>query len=268
MLEFTLLGTGSSGGVPRIGNDWGNCDPQNPKNRRRRCAMLIRQRTDSGETTVLVDTGADMREQLLSENVQQLDGVVLTHSHADHIFGLDDLRQLWVKHRKPVDVYFDSDNRQRILAAFGYCFEQPEGSSYPPFCVGHILTSCNRFGIDGSGGRLNITPIEVEHGDITALGLRVAEMAYVPDVKTVQRADSLDYLRNLRVLVIDALREKSHPTHMNVREALAFIAEVRPQRAILTNMHVDLDFETLSRELPQGVEPGFDGMRLTLPDPT
>lgn len=261
--RFTLLGTGSSGGVPRIGNDWGACDPDNPKNRRQRCAMLAEKTGSRGTTAVLIDTGPDMRAQLLQANVQHLDAVLMTHSHADHIVGMDDLRQLAIKHRERVNVYMDESTSERVMPAFGYCYQQAEGSSYPAICNEHRIVAGTPVVIDGAGGNLAFTPFEVSHGDICALGFRAGNFAYLPDVKTVDLPQSLELLQGLEVLVLDALRYTSHPTHMNVEEALAFIALVKPQRAVLTNMHNALDYDTLKAELPTGVEPAYDGMVIT-----
>lgn len=271
-MEFTLLGTGSSGGVPRIGNDWGECDPDNPRNRRRRCAMLVRRQVGStadaaDATTLLIDAGPDLREQLLFAGVTHLDSVLLTHPHADHIFGFDDLRQLWVRHGERVDVFFDQATKDRLFQAFAYCFEQPPGSSYPPFCNEHRAISGQVFEVEGPGGIIPVLPLQVEHGDICALGVRIGDVAYVPDVKTVDIESSRQQLENLDVLIIDALRRRQHPTHMNVEEALDFIKAFKPGRAILTNMHGDLDYETLRRELPDNIEPGYDGMLINASSP-
>ncbi|MEM7256443.1 MAG: MBL fold metallo-hydrolase [Pseudomonadota bacterium] len=260
--RFTLLGTGSSGGVPRIGNDWGACNPDNPKNRRQRCAMLAQMTNQQGNTAVLIDTGPDMRSQLLQADVQHLDAVLMTHSHADHIVGMDDLRQLAIKHRERVNVYMDAATSERVMPAFGYCYQQAQGSSYPAICIEHRLVASVPVDITGAGGTITFTPFEVSHGDICALGFRVGNFAYLPDVKTVDLSESLELLQHLDVLVLDALRYTSHPTHMNVEEALAFIEQVKPQRAILTNMHNALDYDTLQAELPAGVEPAYDGMQI------
>jgi len=260
---FTLLGTGSSGGVPRVGNQWGDCNPDNPKNRRRRCAMLVQKQLQSGEqTSLLVDAGADLREQLLSAGVTALDAVLLTHSHADHIFGLDDLRQLALYLNRSIDVHMDSQTSDIVMRAFGYCFKQAAGSSYPPFCsevrINHSASSV----IHGQAGPLHATPLVVEHGDIHALGFRIGQLAYIPDVKCISDKSVWRQLEGVSILVIDALRHRSHPAHMNLQESLLFIERVNPTRAILTNMHSDLDYDVLLDTLPSGVEPGFDGLTI------
>lgn len=263
-LHFKLLGTGSSGGVPRIGNDWGACDPGEPRNRRRRCALLITRIGAAGKTTVLVDAGCDMREQLIDARVDRLDGVVITHAHADHIFGLDDLRQMKIRMRECIDVYLDSATSERVMQAFSYCFEQPPGSDYPPICIEHRIQTDRVFRVTGAGGPIDLLPIQVEHGEIHALGLRIAGVAYVPDIKTVAREASRTALADLEVLVLDALRRSRHPSHLNLEESLALIEELKPQRAVLTNMHTDLDYATLSAELPAGVEASYDGLEISV----
>lgn len=263
------MGTGSSGGVPRVGNLWGDCDPGEPRNRRRRCSLLVQQKQsrdapDEQVTTVVVDTGADLREQLLTAEVDSIEGVILTHSHADHIFGLDDLRQMAIKLRRPIDVWIDETTRQQVMAAFEYCFAQAPGSSYPSFCAEHTLTPHQRFSVQGPGGAITLNTLIAEHGDITALGVRINDAVYLPDMKRISDTESMAMLSNVDVLIVDALRYKPHPTHMNVEECLAFIQSIKPNRAILTNMHGDLDYQTLKRSLPQGVIPGYDGMRIEL----
>ena len=264
---LTLMGTGSSGGVPRVGNIWGECDPQEPRNRRRRCSVLI-EKVHAGEanpravTTVVVDTGADLREQLLAANVSAIDGVVLTHSHADHIFGLDDLRQMAINLQRPIDVWLDSATREQVMAAFGYCFHRAPGSSYPVFCTEHELLPCQPFSIDGPGGIITVDTLLAEHGDINALGVKVGNTVYLPDMKRISDADSWALLNNVQTLIVDALRYKTHPSHMNLDECLEFIEKVKPQSAILTNMHGDMDYQSLKQRLPEGVQPGYDGMRI------
>ncbi len=265
---LTLLGTGSSGGVPRVGNVWGACDPDEPKNRRRRCSLLIEKTktsiTGASITTAVIDAGADLREQLLSAKVDSIEGLVITHSHADHIFGLDDLRQMAINLQRPIDVWVDQWARKQVMAAFEYCFVQAPGSSYPSFCTEHQITPHEPFTIGGPGGMLTINTLVAEHGDINALGIRVGDAVYLPDMKKISNTASLQLLTGVKVLIVDALRYKSHPSHMNLEECLAFIQSVSPERAILTNMHGDLDYHTLRSTLPAGVEPGFDGMRIEL----
>ena len=260
---FTLLGTGSSGGVPRVGNAWGDCDPANPRNRRRRCALLVeRTAPDGARTSVLIDAGADLREQLLAADVRSLDAVLLTHPHADHIFGLDDLRQLALQLGRGIEVHMDENTSETVLRSFGYCFAQAPGSSYPPFCHERRIEHAEPVTVDGPGGKLVFEPVVVEHGDIHALGFRVGDVAYLPDAKRVTDPRSLERLAGLDVLIVDALRRRRHPSHMHLDETLGFVERFGPRRAVLTNMHSDLDYETLVAELPDGVEPGFDGMRI------
>ena len=264
-LTFTLLGCGSSGGVPRVGNQWGNCDPENPLNRRRRCALLIRQQASIGATTtVLVDAGPDLREQLLASSVTHLDGVLLTHSHADHIFGLDDLRQLALSMDSAIPIHMDQQTADIVLRSFDYVFRQAPGSSYPRFCTDHLINRRQAVNLAGAGGEISAIPLIAEHGDITALGFKIGNLAYLPDVKRISDEASLAALQGLDILIIDALRHTPHPSHMHLDEALEFIEQLQPGQAVLTNMHTDLDYEQLSAELPVGVEPGFDGMELTL----
>ena len=203
-----------------------------------------------------------MREQLLSAQVTYLDAVLLTHSHADHIFGLDDLRQLAITHRERVHVHMDEPTAERVMPAFGYCFNQAEGSSYPAICQEHRITAAEPVQIDGKGGVLTAIPIEANHGDITALGFRFDDLVYLPDVKTVTDPISLSLLENADTLVLDALRYTEHPTHMNVEEALAFIETIKPRRAILTNLHTEIDYASLSSSLPDNVEAAYDGLKI------
>lgn len=268
-LSFTLLGTGSSGGVPRVGNQWGECDPENPLNRRRRCALLVEQSstTETGtpeiaKTTALIDAGADLREQLLQADVKHLDAVLLTHSHADHIFGLDDLRQLAISMKSAIPVYMDKATREVVLRSFNYVFQQAPGSSYPAFCSLHSIELGNQTLINGAGGTIKAIPLLAEHGDIHALGFRFGSLGYLPDIKRIADDASLAALTGVKTLVIDALRYAPHPTHMNVEESLEFIERVQPEMAVLTNMHTDLDYEQLRTRLPDGVTPGYDGMIL------
>ncbi|MBL0405227.1 MBL fold metallo-hydrolase [Microvirga aerilata] len=261
-LRLTILGCGSSAGVPRVGVGWGACDPANPKNRRRRCSVLVeRIGSDGAATTVLVDTTPDLRDQLLGADVRRLDAVLYTHEHADHIHGIDDLRPLAIVQHQRIPVYADRMTSELIQMRFGYCFETPAGSGYPPILkMGHLQAGVAAV-TAGPGGVVEALPFRMVHGDIDALGFRFDRIAYAPDVSRMP-VESLEYLQDLDVLIIDALRYTPHPTHFSVSEALELIETVKPKRAILTNLHTDLDYEVLRRELPPHIEPAYDGLQI------
>ena len=262
MLRFTILGCGSSGGVPRLGGDWGACDPTNPKNPRRRCSMLVERLGDGGVTRVLIDTSPDMREQLLDAGVGVLDAVAFTHAHADHLHGIDDLRQIVFNLRHRLPVWADGATQERLLGSFGYAFVQPPGSAYPPILDLNGIGE-GPFTIDGAGGPIVFHPFRAEHGAIDALGFRVGGLAYLPDAVAIP-PESWPLLAGLEVFVVDALRRKPHPTHAHLDMALDWIARAAPARAVITNMHIDMDYATLEAELPPHIRPAFDGMQITL----
>jgi phosphoribosyl 1,2-cyclic phosphate phosphodiesterase len=265
-LTFTILGCGSSAGVPRLGSGWGACDPTNPKNRRRRCALLVERHGDDGVTRVLVDTSPDLREQLLDADVHHLDAVLITHEHADHTHGIDDLRSLALHQRRRIPVYLDTPTSSILRVRFRYCFETPPGSSYPPILDERCIEAGEPVTVQGAGGPISALPFLQDHGDIPALGFRFAALAYSCDLKSLP-AESERALTDLDVWIVDALRYTPHPSHFNVDEALAWIERIKPRRAILTNMHVDLDYESLLARLPPRVEPAYDGMQITLGAP-
>jgi len=259
-LRFTILGCGSSGGVPRLGGDWGDCDPAERRNRRRRCSMLVERIGTDGTTRVLIDTSPDMREQLLDAGVGQLDGVVYTHSHADHVHGIDDLRQIVFNLRRRLPVWADSPTQDALISRFGYAFVQPEGSPYPPIL--DLRSIDGPFEVPGAGGAIRFQPFLVDHGSMDALGFRIAGLAYLPDVVAIPEA-AWPHLEGLDAWVLDALRRKPHPTHAHLELSLQWIARMKPAQAVLTNMHLDMDYATLTRELPAGVVPAHDGLVLT-----
>jgi phosphoribosyl 1,2-cyclic phosphate phosphodiesterase len=263
-LRFTILGCGSSGGVPRLGGDWGACDPANPKNRRRRCSLLVERIGPGGTTRVLVDTSPDMREQLLDAGVGTLDAVAYTHAHADHVHGIDDLRQIVFNLRGRLAVWADAPTQEALLGRFGYAFVQPAGSPYPPIL--DLFTIDGPFTVAGAGGPLRLIPFEADHGPSRALGFRIGGLAYLPDAVGIPEA-AWPVLEGLDAFVVDALRRRPHPTHAHLDMTLGWIARARPARAVLTNMHVDLDHATLLAELPAGIEPAHDGLVIDLPAP-
>lgn len=265
LLRFTVLGCGSSPGVPRIIGDWGNCDPANPKNRRTRTAAMVeRVAEDGGVTRVVIDTGPDFRAQMLAANVDRIDAVVYTHAHADHIHGIDDLRGYWLQQRDLIDVYADADTLARLQQGFGYCFETPPGGSYPPIVRARLIDPPAPVTIEGAGGDLTLEPLTQVHGDIHSLGFRIGRLAYCSDVSDFPAATA-ERLRGLDVLVIDALQYRTHPSHFSLGQALEWIDKLKPGRAVLTHMHTPLDYATVAAEVPEGVEPAYDGMVLEIP---
>jgi len=259
--RFTILGCGSSGGVPRIGGHWGECDPKNPKNRRRRCSLLVEQDGPDGTTSVLIDTSPDMREQLIDAGVTRLDGVVYTHPHADHVHGIDDLRMVAINMRDRVQVWADTPTSDALMTRFGYVFRTPPGSGYPPILEMNAIDG--DVVINGPGGAISLSPFEVQHGTIRALGFRMDDVAYLPDVSDLDSGKLA--LHGLDLLIIDALRRTPHPSHSHLDNTLAWIAELEPKRAVLTNMHIDLDYEAVAAETPDHVTPAYDGMVLEVP---
>lgn len=260
LLRFTILGCGSSGGVPRLGGDWGACDPANPKNQRRRCSLLIERETDAGTTRVLIDTSPDMRAQLLDAGVGALDAVIYTHSHADHVHGLDDLRMIVFNMRRRLPVWADGPTQEALYARFGYAFVQPAGSPYPPILDMHTIRG--DVVINGAGGEVRLQPFRAEHGSMDALGFRVGPLAYLPDAVHIPE-ESWPILEGLECWIVDALRRRPHPTHAHLDLTLEWIARARPRLAVLTNMHVDLDYDIISAETPDHVVPAHDGQVLS-----
>jgi phosphoribosyl 1,2-cyclic phosphate phosphodiesterase len=267
MLRVTILGCGSSGGVPRVGGDWGACDPAEPKNRRSRCSLLLelwKGAAEEGEaTTVLIDTAPDLREQFLKAHLTRLDAIVYTHDHADQAHGIDDVRALVHRMRRRIPTYMDEITRGSLLRRFRYIFEGEGG--YPPILsVAGTIVALEPFEISGPGGVLRLLPLWQDHGGVISYGFRIGDLAYNNDV--VQLPDeSLAQLRGLKLWIADALRYAPHPTHAHLERTLGWVRTLRPMRTVLTNLHIDLDYATLQRELPAGVEPAHDGWRLEMP---
>lgn len=258
----TIMGCGSSGGVPRIGGSWGVCDPQNPKNRRRRCSLLIEGFAgDSAPTRIIIDTGCDLREQLLDAKVDRVDAVLYTHEHADHTHGIDDLRVLALNSRRRVDVYFSHEAGQRIVPSFTYCFTAPPGSGYPPILNQNIITAGEALTVTGPGGDIVILPFRQDHGEIFSLGFRVRDFAYSCDLIGIP-PESAAAVSNLDVWIVDALRPTPHPSHLSLSQSLEIIARMEPREAVLTNLHIDLDYAETDRTTPANVRPAFDGLQI------
>lgn len=264
-LIFTILGCASSPGVPRITGEWGACDPNNPKNRRTRTAMMVRRVGETGETVVVIDTGPDFRQQMIDNRVARLDGVLYTHAHADHIHGIDDIRGFAIVQRERIPIWADQPTMAHLRGAFGYCMETPAGSSYPPIVRPHLINSLDEpIVVNGAGGPIHFLPLDQVHGDIRSLGFRIGDVAYCPDVSDFP-AGTLKRLQGLDTLIIDALQYKPHPSHLSIDQALMWIERIGPQRAILTHMHIPLDYDTVLAETPGHVEPAHDGLTFERP---
>ena len=258
-LKLTILGCGSSGGVPRLGGNWGACDPDNPRNRRKRCSVLVERTGPDGITRVLVDASPDLREQLLGAGAGVVDGVLFTHQHADHTHGIDELRVVAINRREQVKVWADDVTAEMLQMRFSYCFKAAFGTVYPPILDLQPMVAGEMVRVEGAGGDIEALPFVVNHGAIDSLGFRFGEVAYVPDVCDIPDT-SLAYLNGLDVWIIDALRRSPHPTHFSLDDALSWIKRVRPRRAVLTNMHVDMDYAALCSELPGHIRPAHDGL--------
>ena len=258
-LRFTILGCGSSGGVPRLGGNWGACDPANPKNTRRRCSLLVERITEDGVTRVLIDTSPDLRMQLLDAGVGNLNGVIYTHEHADHVHGLDDLRMIVFNQRKRLPVWADGKTSDSLISRFGYAFVQPEGSPYPPIL--NLKPIDGPVTVWGDGGDIVAEPFEVDHGSIRSLGFRIGPLVYLPDVKELTD-EGWAALKGAECWIVDALRRDPHPTHSHLAQTLDWIERSGVPEAVITNMHIDLDYETVLAETPDNVTVAYDGRQL------
>ncbi|MBR0965363.1 MBL fold metallo-hydrolase [Bradyrhizobium diazoefficiens] len=260
-LTLTILGCGSSAGVPRPALGWGACDPDNPRNRRRRCSLLVERATEHGTTRILIDTSPDLREQLIDTRVDHIDAVFLTHEHADQTHGMDDLRSVVLHMRKRIPTYFNQSTAKDIMARFSYCFISPEGSDYPPILTRHSIEAGETQTILGKGGAVTMTAFLVQHGQIPALGYRIGNAAYTPDLNDIPR-ESWSALEDLDLWIVDGLRYTSHSSHFSIADALSWIERFKPKRAVITNMTAEVDYEAIRQSLPSGVVPAYDGLRL------
>jgi phosphoribosyl 1,2-cyclic phosphate phosphodiesterase len=264
-LQFTILGCGSSGGVPRADGDWGVCDPAEPRNRRSRCALLVRRPSAAGpeqETTVLVDASPDLRLQTAAAGARRLDAVLMTHDHADQSHGIDDVRAFAIRAMRRIPVHMDEATQATMLSRFGYVFRGGDG--YPAICDDYRIPPHGRpWAIEGPSGAIPVVTFDQDHGGMRSVGYRFGPLAYSSDVVGMPD-EAFEALKGVRVWIVDALRYRPHPTHAHLDLALEWIARAKPERAILTNMHIDMDYNALCQRLPADIEPAFDGMTLDL----
>ena len=260
-LEFTILGCGSSGGVPRADGDWGACDPAEPRNQRSRCSLLVRKPGEGpdAETTLIVDTSPDLRLQTAQAGAKRLDAILLTHDHADQVHGIDDVRAFFIRQRAKIACHMDAATDASMMRRFGYIFE-PEGG-YPAICERRTIPPHGEpWQVAGPSGAIPIVTFDQDHGGVRSVGYRFGGVAYSSDVVDLDE-HAFQALAGLDVWIVDALRYRPHPTHSHLERTLAWIARLRPRRAILTNLHIDLDYAKLTGELPAGVDVAFDGLR-------
>ncbi|HTV46083.1 MAG TPA: MBL fold metallo-hydrolase [Stellaceae bacterium] len=256
-MRVTVLGCGPSTGVPAVGPDWGRCDPADPRNRRRRASVLV----EIGPVTMLIDASPDLREQLIDARVARLDAVLMTHAHADHLHGIDDLRQVNRHMRAAIPLWADGLTLAEIRHRFGYALSPPAepGRYYKPCLIPHQISG--PFAVAG----VSVVPFAQDHGFSTTLGFRIGPMAYSTDVVNLDDA-AFAAIDGAELWIVDCLRRAAHPTHSDLAKTLGWIARVRPRRAVLTHMDQSLDYRQLSAELPPGVEPAHDGLVIELPD--
>jgi phosphoribosyl 1,2-cyclic phosphate phosphodiesterase len=267
MLEFTLLGSGSSGGVPRADGNWGVCDPDEPRNRRNRCSLMVRRLSDAppeSQTTVVIDTSPEFRLQTAAAGAKRLDAVLLTHDHADQSHGIDDIRAFAARQREQIDCWMDPATFATMRSRFDYIFAGQ--GMYPAIATARqIPPHGESWSVSGPSGAIPILTFDQDHGGVRSVGYRLGGLAYSSDVVDLP-SSATEALSGLDIWIVDALRMTPHPTHAHLDLALEWIERFRPKRAILTNMHIDMDYATLARTLPPGVEPGYDGLRFTLED--
>lgn len=263
-LEAVILGSGSSGGVPRANGAWGACDPAEPRNRRSRCSLLVRTTAEGGpeaQTTVLVDTSPDLRLQAAAAGAKRLDAILYTHDHADQAHGIDDIRAFVIgQGLRRIPAYMDPPTRATLTRRFDYIFE--EQALYPALVEARDLPPHGiDWAIEGPGGAVPVRSFDQDHGTVRSVGFRFGSLAYSADVVELPES-AFEVLAGVDVWVVDALRWTPHPTHAHVDRALEWIARVRPRQAFLTNLHIDLDYNDLRRRLPTGVEPAYDGLTI------
>jgi phosphoribosyl 1,2-cyclic phosphate phosphodiesterase len=259
-MKITILGCGSSGGVPLIGNDWGSCDPSESRNTRTRVSVLV----EIGEAAILIDTSPDMRQQLLTHDIRRVTSVIYTHAHADHCHGIDDLRSMnWLMH-KPIDIHADAHTMYELVQRFPYIFknrlalnldhpdDQQYNNFYKPALVPNIFNG--QFVVDG----IDVIPFEQDHGFSKSWGFRIGDFAYSTDAKNLDE-HAFSILTGVKVWVVDCVREAPHPTHSHLSQTLEWVERVKPQHALLTHMNHFMDYQTIKLKCPVGVEPAYDG---------
>ena len=256
-MKFTILGCGSSMGVPRPDGNFGNCNPNNKKNIRTRCSAIIQGKS----LNILIDTSPDMRQQLIDNNIKNIDKVFFSHMHADQTHGINDLRVFYLKNRKPVDIYADLATQKYLKKSFSYCFK----NNLPEYPATLKINSIKKdFYFKDGKNKIHIRSLKVKHGNVNCICYIInKKLAYISDVSHIDKKD-FKILKNLKYLIIDCLWYREHPSHLNLDKSLRLINTLLPKKAILTNLHSDLDYNKLKSKLKKNVVPAYDGMRINL----
>ena len=256
-MKFIILGCGSSMGVPRSDGYFGKCNPKNKKNYRTRCSALLKTKSE----TVLFDTSPDLRQQLLHNNIKSIDKVFYSHMHADQTHGINDLRVFYIQKKMPISVYADLPTKKYLMKTFKYCFVN-NNHEYPATLK--LNTINKKLFIKDKKKKIMIDTIKVEHGKVDSICYIIdKKLAYISDVSDIKKKD-YKYFTNLKYLIIDCLWIKNHPSHLNLENSLKLIKEFKPKKAILTNLHSDLDYNKLLNILPNNIKPAYDGMVINI----
>ena len=256
-MKFIVLGCGSSMGVPRSDGFFGKCDPKNKKNYRTRCSALIQTKTEN----ILIDTSPDLRHQLITNKIDKIDKVFYSHFHADQTHGVNDLRVFYIKKKSTIPVYADNPTKKYLLNTFRYCFANNK-NEYPAIMKLNSIT--NKLSIRDGGKKLKVKSINVKHGRVNSVCYIIdKKIAYISDVSDIAKKD-FKYFKKLKYLIIDCLWLRHHPSHLNLENSLKFINIFKPKKAILTNLHSDLDYNNLKKMLPKNVIPAHDGLTVYL----
>lgn len=254
-MQITILGCGTSTGVPMIACDCPVCRSDDGRNKRTRSSILISKGEMNVLTNVLIDTSTDLRYQSLKNNVRHIDAVFFTHCHADHVHGIDELRSFNFVQKKSIPCYGDTNTLDSIKRMFSYIFGgNCSGGGIPQITLNRLSEEKNV-----QIGGISFTPISVIHGKLPILGYRFNRVAYVTDCSEIP-APSMDKLQGLDTLILGALRHRPHNTHFNIEEALNIVARLKPKRTFFTHLSHDVDYEKTSLELPEGVSLAYDGL--------
>tara|TARA_B100000035_G_scaffold314485_1_gene330913 strand:+ start:1798 stop:2568 length:771 start_codon:yes stop_codon:yes gene_type:complete len=256
-MQFKILGCGSSMGVPRSDGDFGKCDPNEKKNYRTRCSAFLKSRKNN----ILIDTSPDLRNQLISNKIKNIDKVFYSHMHADQTHGINDLRVFFIKNKKTIPIYADKATSKYLLKTFSYCFKKTF-NEYPPIL--NLNSVKKKIDIKDGRKKISITSISVKHGKVNSICYIInKKLAYISDVSEINKKD-FKYFKNLNYLIIDCLWYKKHPSHLNFDDSLKFIKIFKPKKAILTNLHSELDYNILKSKLPKNIVPAYDGLTINL----